>query len=51
MYAPDLHGLREHLVANGVMPSAVSHPEYMSSGEIRVEDPDGYVISWATGGR
>jgi hypothetical protein len=44
MYTPDLRGLREHLVANGVTPSAISHPEYMKSGEMCVEDPDGHVI-------
>jgi len=44
MYTPDLPGLREHLLAHGVKVSKINHPPYMMSGEVRVEDPDGYVI-------
>jgi catechol 2,3-dioxygenase-like lactoylglutathione lyase family enzyme len=44
LYSPDLIALREHLLASGVKVSAITHPEYMPKGEIRVEDPDGYVL-------
>ena len=44
LYAADLIGLREHLLASGVAVSAISYPFYMQKGEIRVEDPDGYVL-------
>ncbi len=44
MYTPDLAGLREHLLANGVKVPPIQYPEYMRSGEICISDPDGYVI-------
>jgi uncharacterized glyoxalase superfamily protein PhnB len=44
LYSPDLIALREHLMASGVEVSAVTYPAYMPKGEIRVEDPDGYVL-------
>jgi hypothetical protein len=44
MYTPDLVGLREHLLANGVQVPAIKHPPYMPSGEILLNDPDGYGI-------
>lgn len=44
LYSPDLIALREHLLASGVSVSAISYPEYMPKGEIRLEDPDGYVL-------
>lgn len=44
LYSPDLIALREHLLANGVGVSPITYPEYMRKGEIRVEDPDGYVL-------
>jgi len=40
LHSPDLIALREHLVANGVKVSAISYPDYMPKGEIRVDDPD-----------
>lgn len=43
-YAPDLIVLREHLLASGVKVSPITYPDYMPKGEIRVEDPDGYVL-------
>ncbi len=43
-YAADLISLREHLLANGIQVSAITHPNYMPKGEIRVEDPDRYVL-------
>ncbi|HME33686.1 MAG TPA: VOC family protein [Candidatus Sulfotelmatobacter sp.] len=44
LYSPDLIALREHLLASGAKVSAITYPEYMPKGEIRVEDPDGYVL-------
>jgi catechol 2,3-dioxygenase-like lactoylglutathione lyase family enzyme len=45
LYAPDLPALREHLVANGVTVTPITHPEYMPSGEMNLFDPDGYRIA------
>ena len=44
LYSPDLIALRGHLLASGVKVSPITYPEYMPKGEIRVEDPDGYVL-------
>ena len=44
LYSPDLIALREHLLASGVKVSSISYPDYMPKGEIRLEDPDGYVL-------
>ena len=44
LYADDLIGLREHLLGKGVGVSAITYPFYMEKGEIRVTDPDGYVL-------
>ena len=44
LYSPNLPALREHLLANGVSVSSITYPEYMPKGEVRVEDPDGYVL-------
>jgi catechol 2,3-dioxygenase-like lactoylglutathione lyase family enzyme len=44
MYTPDLAGLRERLLANGIKVPAINHPEYMPSGKINILDPDGYRI-------
>lgn len=51
MYTPDLIGLREHLLASGVEAPPIRHPEYMPSGEIKIADPDGYVILVAHWGK
>jgi len=51
MYTPDLIGLRERLLAAGVKASPIGYPAYMPSGEIRIADPDGYVILVAHWGR
>jgi hypothetical protein len=51
MYTPDLAGLREHLLANGVKVSLIRYPEYVRSGEIRIDDPDGYGILVAHWGK
>jgi catechol 2,3-dioxygenase-like lactoylglutathione lyase family enzyme len=44
LYSPQLVPLREHLLSRGVTVSEVTYPSYMPKGEIRVEDPDGYVL-------
>ena len=44
MYTPDLPAFRAHLLAHGLAPGPIGHPPYMPSGEMRVDDPDGYVI-------
>jgi hypothetical protein len=44
LYSPDLIALRKHLFASGVKVSGITYPEYMPKGEIRAEDPDGYVL-------
>jgi len=44
MYTPDLAGLREHLIANGVSAPAIKYPEYMPSGMMEIPDPDGYQL-------
>jgi len=44
MYTPELVKLREQLLSNGVKAGPIKHPVYMRSGELRLEDPDGYVI-------
>jgi catechol 2,3-dioxygenase-like lactoylglutathione lyase family enzyme len=44
LYSPDLVALRNHLLAQGIKISAISYPGYMPKGEMRVEDPDGYVL-------
>jgi hypothetical protein len=44
LYSPDLIALREHLLASGVKVSTITYPDYMPKGEIRTEDPDGYVL-------
>ncbi len=51
MYTPDLAGLREHLLANGVKAPPIRYPEYMPSGEILIRDPDGYVVLVAHWGK
>jgi catechol 2,3-dioxygenase-like lactoylglutathione lyase family enzyme len=44
MYAPDLAGLREQLIAEGVRVPQIKRPEYMPSGEFYLDDPDGYRV-------
>jgi hypothetical protein len=36
--------LREHLLASALPVSPITYPDYMPKGEIRLEDPDGYVL-------
>jgi hypothetical protein len=44
LYSPDLIALRTHLLDCGVHVSNLTYPAYMPKGEVRVEDPDGYVL-------
>lgn len=44
MYTPELTKLREQLVSTGVKVGPIKRPVYMPSGEVRLDDPDGYVI-------
>jgi hypothetical protein len=44
LYSPNLVALREHLIGAGVRVSQITYPEYMPKGEIRLDDPDGYVL-------
>jgi len=44
LYTPDLAGLREHLLANGVKVPAINYIGYMPSGKVNITDPDGYHI-------
>jgi hypothetical protein len=44
LYSPNLVALREHLIAAGVRVSAITYPDYMPRGEIRVDDPDGFCL-------
>ena len=44
LYADDLARLRTQLLAAGLEPSAIAHPAHMPGGEIRMVDPDGYVL-------
>jgi hypothetical protein len=44
LYSPNLIALREHLIAAGVSVSPITYPPYMTKGETRVEDPDGYCL-------
>jgi hypothetical protein len=51
LYTPDLAGLREHLLVNGVKVPAINYPEYMPSGKINITDPDGYHVEIAQWGK
>jgi len=44
LYSPNLVVLREHLIAAGVRVSPITYPAYMTKGELRVDDPDGYCL-------
>jgi len=44
LYSPDLVAFREHLIAAGVRVSPITYPAYMTKGEIRIDDPDGYCL-------
>jgi catechol 2,3-dioxygenase-like lactoylglutathione lyase family enzyme len=44
VYADDVEGYREELLAKGVPTGPVTRPFYNPRGEFRVTDPDGYVL-------
>jgi hypothetical protein len=44
LYTDDLAALSTRLVAAGLEPSAIAHPAHMRAGEMRLTDPDGYVL-------
>jgi catechol 2,3-dioxygenase-like lactoylglutathione lyase family enzyme len=44
MYTPDLPALREQLLAAAIKVPPIRYPEYMPSGEVQFDDPDGYSI-------
>jgi len=44
LYTPDLPALHAQLVTAGVEVGPITHPEYMRSGEICLNDPDGYTL-------
>lgn len=44
LYTDDLQRLRDQLVGAGLDPSPLRHPSHMPAGEIRLHDPDGYVL-------
>ncbi len=44
LYTDDLRRLRDQLVHAGLDPSPITHPSHMPAGEMRLHDPDGYVL-------
>jgi catechol 2,3-dioxygenase-like lactoylglutathione lyase family enzyme len=44
VYARDLAALREQLLDDGLPVGEIYYPEHMPEGELRVTDPDGYVL-------
>ncbi len=47
LYAADLIGLRDRLLARGISAGEISHPDYLPLGEFRLTDPDGYTLMMA----
>lgn len=44
LYASDLKGLRNALIAHGLAASEISYPEYLPAGEFCIADADGYTL-------
>lgn len=44
LYATDLVGLRNELLARGLKAGEICYPEYLPNGEFRLDDPDGYCL-------
>lgn len=44
LYTADVAATQAELRGRGVKVGDVTHPFYMPKGEVRVEDPDGYVL-------
>jgi len=51
LYARDMRGLREELLAKGLTASEITYPPYLPEGEFRLEDPDGYTLMIAQSGQ
>jgi catechol 2,3-dioxygenase-like lactoylglutathione lyase family enzyme len=51
LYAADLKGLREELLAAGVKVGEIGYPEYLPNGEFEMHDPDGYLLMVAQSGQ
>jgi len=51
LYARDLKGLRDELLAKGFSASEITYPPYLPDGEFRLEDPDGYTLMIAQSGQ
>lgn len=43
-YAADLQALRKRLLQHGIAAGEIAYPEYLPSGEFRLQDPDGYTL-------
>jgi catechol 2,3-dioxygenase-like lactoylglutathione lyase family enzyme len=43
-WTPDVATLQSELRDAGIETSEIHHPHYMSAGELRIVDPDGYVL-------
>jgi catechol 2,3-dioxygenase-like lactoylglutathione lyase family enzyme len=43
-WSPDVRALRDELREAGIAAGEIEHPFYMPAGELRVIDPDGYVV-------
>lgn len=50
LYAADLVGLRNELIAHGVKVAEIRHPHYLPAGEFRMHDTDGYCLMVAQSG-
>ena len=44
LYTRDLERFRRQLIDEGVDAGPIKHPTHMPGGELRLEDPDGYVL-------
>ena len=44
LWTTDVGELRRHLLDNHIPVGPIGHPPYMPAGEIRLEDPDHYVL-------
>ncbi len=44
LYVRDLEALRRQLLDDGIEAGPIEYPTHMPAGELRLEDPDGYVL-------
>jgi hypothetical protein len=47
LYATDLVGLREQLIAAGQHPGPIKYPDYLPKGEFAIQDPHGHRLMLA----